>query len=290
MINAYHSLRLLSLALVDSGTDKRDLAFSHIQGTLRAIRHGTDYPGLPSLTIRTLALESAGLEPIWQALYRQRFSDAQWEAIDRELTEFDFGPRFLRTLRYERSVLIRQVERGFRIRSRQPFQNPPAWIDLAGLHEAATLTQRYWFSAPKGLRPLTEWPRIDQLETVEAIVDQIPTTDENLIVKLGVQPVSELARQAQTVEIARDLARIAISLERHRLATGTLPGSLSELTPKWLSEIPANVETGHPPRFEKQEEGNGYRLRNLGDQSDGNGPIWQMPLPAPLSPEVASPS
>lgn len=289
IINACHSLRIFNLALIEAGESQAARAAGQIAGLLRVIRHGTNSPGLGSFTVRTLAVESAGLEPVWQALYRQSFTDAQWQAIDTELRAFEFGPRLLKTLRFERASMIHQVEGQFAHAQSQPFSMPPAWVQLAGLQEYGELTQRFWFTGPGGDRVLKDRPRIDQLEAIEAQTADLPVNAENLIIATGVLPVAEFARRAQQIEITRDHALVAIALERHRLATGSFPETLSELTPKWMAELPVNAETGHPPRYDRLPDGAGYRLRNLGEDGGDGQPAWIMPPPA-AAPEVAKPS
>lgn len=290
LVNALHALRLRNLALIEAEAEPAAIGRS-LASTLRLIRHGTDCPGIPALTIRTLALESAGLEPVWQALYRRRLDDAAWQRVDAELASDAFGSRLLPTLRYERAVLVGQVEDLYQSRRAQPFSAPPAWVQLADLREYAALTQRYWFASPGGSGALAERPRIDQLELVEGLVADLPANQTNSIVAAGLLPVAEFARHAQRIEISRDHARVAIALERHRLAEGRYPDTLSALVPRWLPELPANAETGHPPRYEAHPEGNGYRLRDLGTEGAGDGPEWLMPPPVVTAPPpVGQPS
>lgn len=290
LIKAMHSLRVLNLALVDAGEEEAARAADWTAGTLRVIRHGTDCPGLASFTIRTLALESAGLEPVWQALHRRAFTDAQWEAIAAELEAFTFGPRLLQSLRFERAALIRQVESGFDAVRSRPFSVPPAWIQLADLQEYGELTQRFWFTGPGGERVLQDRPRVDQLEALEAMIAGRPTSSQTLVLATGILPVAEFARHAERIEISRDQALVAIALERYRLGKGRFPDSLSELEPQWIEALPANADTGHPPRFDLLPGGEGYRLRNLGGDGAEGDPVWVMPPPPAAPVKVVEPS
>ncbi len=287
LIPAIHSLRLHNLALIESGPEFADLAAERLIGTLRVIRLGTDTVGLASHSVRTMALESAGLEVAWHALYRQRFDEAQWAAIDRELRAFDFGPRLLHSLRFERSAMVRELEYAFRRGSARPFSVPPAWVQLSGLIEYAELTQRYWFTDSAGGRLLTREPRVDQFAVVESLAGDLEGSPENMVVALGILPVYDFAIRAAAIESQHDHALLAIAIERHRLAHGAPPESLSQLVPEWIDELPVNVLTGQVPRYDLQpgaDEGApaaAYRLRTFGDNPVAEDPVWLMPLLAP---------
>ncbi len=286
LIPAIHALRVHNLALIASGPDQAEQAAARVIGTLRVIRLGTECEGLASHSIRTMALESAGLEVVWHALLRQRFGDAEWQSIDRELRAYSFGPRLLHALRFERAALIREVENGFERRSARPFSVPPAWVNLAGLLEYGQLTQRHWFTDAAGGRVLTDEPRLPQLAAIEAEVADLETSFENMVLSVGVLPVHDFAQRSRWIEAQRNHALIAIALERHRLARGSLPDRLSDLVPEWLPEIPESAFTTQTPRYERapDPEGagplpDGYRLRSFGDDT-GNGvedPVWILP-------------
>lgn len=286
LIPAIHALRVHNLALIAAGPERSKLAASRVIGTLRVIRLGTECEGLASHSVRIMALESAGLEVIWHALLHQRFGDAEWKAIDRELRAFPFGPRLLHALRFERAALIREVENGFERRSARPFSMPPAWVNLAGLLEYGQLTQRHWFTDAAGGRLLTEEPRIPQLAAIEAEVGGLETNLENMVISVGVLPVHDFALRSRWIEAQRNHGLIAIALERHRLAHGSLPDRLSDLVPEWLPEIPQGSYSAQTPRYERAPDPkgagslpDGYRLRSFGDGS-GTGledPIWILP-------------
>ena len=281
LIGALHGLHLYNLVLVN--TDQSEAATEQIVSTLRLIRHGTESPGLASFSIRTSALEQGPLEVIWQALFRQKLDDAQWKAVDTELAPFTFGPRLLDCLRFERAALIREVENEFAVNRTQPFAIPPAWIPVSGLLNYGELTQRYWFTDGANGRPLTLGPHLGQLATIEAHVAAQEVSLENLVLATGVVPAADMAIQSDRVQIQRDHARIAIALERFRLHHGALPDRLSELVPEWLPEIPPHPQTNLTPRYERPDapirdsRPGEYRLRALGDSSDGRDPVWVMP-------------
>jgi hypothetical protein len=77
-------------------------------------------------------------------------------------------------------------------------------------------------------------------------------------------------QKAALTQTGLDQARIACALERHRLARGAYPGSLSELVPGFLDAVPTDVPAGGAVRYHR--EGRGYVLYSLGtDGKDEHG-------------------
>ena len=78
--------------------------------------------------------------------------------------------------------------------------------------------------------------------------------------------------------MASRFARVALALERYRLAKGRLPDTLDELAPRWIPETPPDPFTGGSLLYEKTEleftvtgDGTAYRtnprleqIKNLG--------------------------
>src|SRR5207245_1093125 len=65
-------------------------------------------------------------------------------------------------------------------------------------------------------------------------------------------------RKAAQAQTAASQALLACALERYRLAHGQSPESLAQLTPQFLSQLPNDVLTGRPYKYQ----------RNKPDQSD----------------------
>jgi hypothetical protein len=66
-----------------------------------------------------------------------------------------------------------------------------------------------------------------------------------------------------------DLARTALAIERYRLATGSIPGQLADLVPKYLEQIPIDPFDGQPIRYRRTEPG--YLLYSVTDDGKDNG-------------------
>jgi hypothetical protein len=63
----------------------------------------------------------------------------------------------------------------------------------------------------------------------------------------------------------------ALSVERYRIANGALPDSLSDLVPKFLSEIPTDPFDGQPLRYKKLAKG--YVVYSVGEDGKDDGGV-----------------
>jgi hypothetical protein len=107
--------------------------------------------------------------------------------------------------------------------------------------------------------------------------------------------LGKAVRKTARMQTFVDEARIAIALERYRLANGKLPDALTALVPRFLEAIPTDVVDGQPLRYRLDAEG-GYVLWSVGwneqddagklalksdksqtvDTEEGDW-VWQMP-------------
>ena len=68
-----------------------------------------------------------------------------------------------------------------------------------------------------------------------------------------------------------DLARLALALERHRLANGTYPETLDALAPRFLEKIPRDVINGQPLHYRRTDNGK-FLLYSVGwNETDDGG-------------------
>jgi hypothetical protein len=75
-----------------------------------------------------------------------------------------------------------------------------------------------------------------------------------------------------------DLARTALAIERHRLATGEIPAELGQLVPRYLDAVPIDPFDGQPIRYRRTEPG--YVLYSiLADGQDNGGRAYDQDSP-----------
>ena len=70
-----------------------------------------------------------------------------------------------------------------------------------------------------------------------------------------------------------DLARVAIALERYRLARGEYPESLDVLTPQFMKQIPHDIINGQPLHYRRTADGQ-FVLYSVGwNETDDGGVV-----------------
>jgi hypothetical protein len=76
-----------------------------------------------------------------------------------------------------------------------------------------------------------------------------------------------------------DLARVAIALERYRLAHGDYPDSLDVLAPQFIDKVPHDLIGGQPLKYRKTN--NNFVLYSIGwnEKDDGGVPAFTQDNP-----------
>jgi len=83
--------------------------------------------------------------------------------------------------------------------------------------------------------------------------------------------LSRLGSKSAEMNVAIGEARVAIALERYRLAHSSIPENLTALVPEFLAQIPADPIDGKPLRYQKVSEPD-YRIWSVGyNQKDDGG-------------------
>jgi len=91
--------------------------------------------------------------------------------------------------------------------------------------------------------------------------------------KLLMPALSKAIRRSARMQTTVDAARVALALERYRIANDALPDTLEALVPHFLRAIPNDLLDGKPLRYRRNPDG-GYLLYSVGwNQTDDNGEI-----------------
>lgn len=96
---------------------------------------------------------------------------------------------------------------------------------------------------------------------------------------LALPSLQSAARSAAFTQTRIDLARLAIAIERHRRATGTIPHKLEELAPRWIIAVPRDVMGGAPYRY---FPGTGERYQLYGQGWNARDDGGRIGTPNPL--------
>jgi hypothetical protein len=114
-------------------------------------------------------------------------------------------------------------------------------------------------------------PVHQRLKAAKAIDTRFESTSQIHIMLHAIMPALARVNTIELRNIAKlNTARIALVIERYRLAAGKLPESLSELVPSYLESVPKDPFDGNEIRYKKLEAG--FVVYSIGeDLSDDGG-------------------
>ena len=244
-----------------------------------------------------------GLRVTWEALHTDGWTDAtlaKWQ----QLWQGDDGlAGIVASAEVERVLVLQEWAKVARWPSLKELQDGNWGLDGMSVWEATHETARglLWHSAflsQDELRLLESWQR--QLEVVRAARDtHSRTTAHASLVKLdsmqlqqwrrydswryllsnafGPMALDGSLRIQMRFETQRQMTLAAIALKRYELAHSHFPGSLQELVPQYLSELPRDYMDGKPLRYRRANES--FALYSVGDDGtdDGGDPTSQPP-------------
>jgi hypothetical protein len=238
-------------------------------------------PFLISQLVR-LVITQRMLQPVWEGLADHHWSETQLAALDAQLARLDFLTDYQQDIRAWTPILIGE----FNHLRRHPDQYENLYYDWGlgadAVRPGADVTMMFLSHAhlvPSG------WFYQNQLRSARLLMeDFLPAADVsahtfrpalarqgsgaltndlhhltpcNVIACLLLQwPVlSNFAGKFAFGQGSVDLARVAIALERYRLANGHFPDSLSGLEPRFLNPVPHDVIGGQPLHYHLTADG-----------------------------------
>jgi hypothetical protein len=228
-----------------------------------------------------IAIVAIGIEPIWESLAKHQWTDEQLVALDNELTKIDFLADYGSIMRGERAFEITEIENQRHTRELISYTENGAYTNSLRLMPSAYFYQNELNFArmhQEWILPLVDpKPHLVSPAALQRITDIIQNEKKHYFYSPYKVQALMLAPafSAAVTKIARiqcqiDLARIAIALERYRLANQNYPESLDELAPKFISEIPHDVINGEPLHYRLEPNGQ-FILYSIGwnEKDDG---------------------
>jgi hypothetical protein len=98
-------------------------------------------------------------------------------------------------------------------------------------------------------------------------------TPFNFLARLILQLRWKYARTLAYAQSSLDMARVAIALERYRIAHGEYPKSLDVLAPQFIKELPHDIMNGQPLHYRLESDGR-FTLYSVGwNQKDDGGKV-----------------
>lgn len=213
------------------------------------------------------------LQPVWEGLAENKWSDAQLSALDQELAGLDFLRDYKLAMRGE--MILGQIGTIEFLR-RYPEQIPNLfayedefWSSFRPV-VLCRLLPRGWFyqNQVQCARIMVEhWLPLVDLERrvvdrefvvrAERATGQVISrkTPYNFLARMFLPALGPASIRFANAQNSVDLVRLAIALERFRLAHGKYPESLEQLVPQFIAKLPHDVATGEPLKYQRTSDG-----------------------------------
>ena len=273
--------QLRILAELDNGQSEKALDdVKLLLGVTDSIR---DQPFLISHLVR-IAMLAITLQPVYEGLAQQRWSEAQLMELERALAKLDFLADYEFAMRGERAFAIASFENQRRTRemissagdtngfvtnkltlmpSAFFYQNELAFARMHQQWILPLVDMKTRIVSPDALRRAEDADHAEMKHyspyKVQAVM-VFPALDK---------AVTKFAFAQASV----DLARVACALERYRFAYGEYPETLDALTPQFIEKLPHDIINGQPLHYRRTEAGQ-FVLYSVGwNEKDDGGQI-----------------
>ncbi|MGB8369975.1 MAG: hypothetical protein ACLPYZ_13545 [Limisphaerales bacterium] len=256
--------QLRILAELDNGQSEKALDdVKLLLGVTDSIR---DQPFLISHLVR-IAMLAITLQPVYEGLAQQRWSEAQLMELERALAKLDFLADFQLAMKGEKIFAIESVEKQRITREYKTVD------DSSGTNKIITVSLRltpsaYFFQNELAFaRMCQQWilPLVDA-ETRVVSPDGLRRADQAVraemkhyspykIQALMTFPALNAAvKKFAFAQASVDLARVACALERYRLANGKYPEMLDALVPQFIEKLPHDIINGQPLHYRRTDD------------------------------------
>lgn len=286
-------LELRALAELQNG--QGDDSIADILLIRRLIDSIATEPFLISHLVR-IALEQLMLQTVWEGMADHRWSDRQLLALDASMANLDFVTDYSFAMHAEMGA-----ENGMISRVREHPGEYFKLFDPEGEHARGN-SHIYWYLIPQGwywqnqlvcgvameqfyLAAANPRTKIFSPLILEKSRDYVEyqgrhiSAFNNLACQL-IPGLDNAGRKFAFAQASADLARVAIALERYRLANGIYPSSLAALEPKFQNLLPHDVIGGQPFHY-RLNSNHQFILYSIGwNQTDDCGVIALGNTPA----------
>ncbi|HSY74541.1 MAG TPA: hypothetical protein VK810_03645 [Dongiaceae bacterium] len=284
-------------AIAELENDQSEKAFDDVKLALRLADSIRTEPFIITHLVR-IAILQITLQPLWEGLAQHKWSDAQLAGLDAELSKLDFpaGYEFsVRGERSSRSIIIDWIERK---RSRY-------WLisDMVNNNNQPNTMENFlgsvaFYLAPKGwfyqneiaiAQVEQQWnlPMVDAVnqiispKTVQhagtAFESSLRTMSFNYFARLLLSGFGSFAQKTAYSQNAVNMARVAIALERYRLANGNYPDSLDAIAAQFPNGIPHDIINGEPLHYRRTDDRQ-FILYSVGWNETDDGGVVGIPL------------
>lgn len=275
------TLRLRAIAELRAG--ESDQALSDVKLMLYLNQSIRSEPFLISHLVR-LAMTDITLQPIYEGLAEHKWSDAQLADLDAELAKLDYLADYEYSMRGERDLGVSNIEylrrsRDFQILDYTSGRYHPHSSFLLHLIPASFFYRnelaiarmhQQWTLPMVDLQNRIVSPELVRRNNAAANKELRHFSAYNILARMLFPAISNAVEKFARGQSDVDLARVAIALERYRLANGRYPDSLDALAPDYLKEVPHDIINGQPLHYRLTNDGQ-FVLYSVGwnDRDDG---------------------
>ncbi|MGB7770193.1 MAG: hypothetical protein WBN22_15270 [Verrucomicrobiia bacterium] len=252
-------LQLRAVAELQNG--QSDQALDDVKLALRLTDSTRTEPFLITHLVR-IAMLQIMLQPVYEGLAEHKWSDAQLVELDSELAKMDFLSDYDTGMHGE-MVLCQIGDIEYLRRHPEQIRNLSGEMDASPPVVAriiCRLIPNGWFyqNELRCTRPMMEFLSLANLDKKNVSPTAVRRADAaieagtkrsnpyNFAERLFMPALGNALRKFSWGQESVDLARVAIALERYRLAHGEYPESLDALAPQFMETIPHDIIAGQP--------------------------------------------
>jgi hypothetical protein len=280
-------------AIAELQNDESEKALDDVKLSLRLVDSIRTEPFLISHLVRIASLQIT-LQPVYEGLEAHQWSDAQLVALDVAFSQRDFLSDYESAMRGERGL-----EDGVLKFILNSHKNRLQLIsDIFNMSGDANSPINNWQFFPLALGPkgwfyqnelrICRFYSLWYLPVVNA-QDKIvsPATlrnadaafdaefkhhsPENILETMLLPALSNAVKKFAYAQSATDMARVAVALERYRLAHGEYPKTLDALAPHFIEKLPHDIIGGQPLNYRRADDGQ-FVLYSVGwNETDDGG-------------------
>ncbi len=265
-------------ATVELAGGQTDAAMADIMALWRLPQLVAPEPLLITALVRISLLETA-MQPLWEGLVRHQWSEGQLVQFETALAPMDWIAEMADSLRGERVYSLAMLAQfptatGAMAEGAGPMGTGPWRFFSAMLYQnqrhIARMFQDVLLTALDTNRGVVHLEALETAKTSPDLKRWRPYTMFSSMLLPALVPSGERAARAQAT---LNLARVAVALERHRLAEGKYPATLEALVPRLLAALPPDPVNGQPLVYRPTDPG-AYILYSLGlNRRDDGGTV-----------------
>lgn len=245
---------------------------------------------LISVLVRFSVLGIAN-EALWEGIARGTWDDDQLALFEERLRGYELLAETQNGLRAERGQMLSVLETALQKGGLGKLLSLVSTVttdgvavgDSTGPFLITTLYPQGWAYSDLALIANVHQSWIDALsrrddgldptdyEFKEVMQWNFPTKIKHLLSALTLPAVSSVVSKGASTQAGIDQARVALALERYRLANGDFPATLDPLVPKFIPALPTDVMTNQPLHYRRISADN-FLLWSIGwDATDDTG-------------------